>query len=565
MPGGGLSCVFASFGINLLSLAMPLVILQVYDRIIPNQAYGTLSLLVIGLSIALVLDAMLRVIRAYLLGWAGARFEHLMAVSAVERLLKSDPAAYERDAPGAHLARINAVDSLREFHSGQAKALLVDLPFVVLFLALIWFVAGPLVLVPLGLLIVLGLASAGLGRKLKAALKTRHGIDERRHNFIIEVLKGIHTVKGLGMEAPMQRRYERLQEGAAMATYETALLSNLAQGLGSLLSNFTLVAVASTGALLVIEGQLSIGGLAACTLLAGRIMQPVSRAAGLATQLESVAIANDRAAELFRIPVEAGTGAKETPRLTGAIEFRNVSYRHEKDTKDILRGINLKVAPREMVAIIGDAGSGRSTLLSLAMRMALPTEGEVLYDGISTAELDPLDLRRQISYLAQSPVLMRGTIMENLALFRKGEAVDEAMKAGALLGLDQVVNHLPRGYDTMVGDGAESNLAAGVIQSIANARALAGNRPVILFDEAQMGLDAKNDQQLGKALAALKGTATIILVSHRPSLIGLADRRLELRDGTLHELSPPRPAGASGGDRAAPVPPPATAGAGGPQ
>ncbi len=564
MPGGGLSCTFASFVINLLSLAMPLVILQVYDRIIPNQAYGTLSLLVIGLSIALVLDAMLRVIRAYLLGWAGARFEHLMAVSAVERLLKSDPAAYERDAPGAHLARINAVDSLREFHSGQAKALLVDLPFVVLFLALIWFVAGALVLVPLGLLILLGLASAGLGRKLKAALKSRHGIDERRHNFIIEVLKGIHTVKGLGMEAPMQRRYERLQEGAAMATYETALLSNLAQGLGALVSNFTLVAVASTGALLVIEGQLSIGGLAACTLLAGRIMQPVSRAASLATQLESVAIASDRAAELFRIPVESGTGAKEAPRLTGAIEFRNVSYRHDKDSKDILRAVNLKVAPREMVAIIGEAGSGRSTLLSLAMRMALPTEGEVLYDGISTARLDPLELRRQISYLAQSPVLMRGTIMENLALFRKGEAIDEAMKAGTLLGLDQVVNHLPRGYDTMVGDGGESNLAAGVIQSIANARALAGSRPVILFDEAQMGLDVASDQQLGKALAALKGTATIILVSHRPSLIGLADRRFELRDGALRELAPPRPAAA--GDRvptsAAPT---VTAGAGGPQ
>ncbi|MDH3240739.1 MAG: ATP-binding cassette domain-containing protein [Alphaproteobacteria bacterium] len=262
-----------------------------------------------------------------------------------------------------------------------------------------------------------------LAKRLKAALRTRNDIDERRHNFIIEVLKGIHTVKGLSMEAPMLRRYERLQEGAAMATYDTALLSNLAQGLGALFSNVTLVAVAATGALYVVAGELSIGGLAACTLLAGRIMQPVLRAAGLATQLESVAIATDRVAELFRLPREAGTDIQDLPEITGAIEFRNVSYRHDGDDKDVLRDVNLKIEPGEMIAILGGAGSGKSTLLSLMSRMALPTKGEVLYDGVSTAKLDPVKLRQRISYMAQSPLLMRGTIMENLALFRKGEAV----------------------------------------------------------------------------------------------------------------------------------------------
>jgi ATP-binding cassette subfamily C protein LapB len=387
----------------------------------------------------------------------------------------------------------------------------------------------------------LGLASLALGKRLKAALKNRNDIDERRHNFIIEVLNGIHTVKGLGMEAPMLRRYERLQESAAMGTYDTALLSNLAQGLGALFSNVTLVAVAAVGALFVVAGELSIGGLAACTLLAGRIMQPVLRAAGLATQLESVTIAADRIAELFRIPREAGPVTKPIPEITGAIELRNVSYRHDEDGRDILKKVNLKIAPGEMIAIQGEAGSGKSTLLSLLLRLALPTEGEVLFDGVSTAELDPAELRSHISYLAQSPALMRGTIMENLALFRKGEAIDEAMQAGQLLGLDAVVNLLPRGYDTMVGDGAEGTLAIGVVQSIANARALAGGKPVILFDEAQIGLDSKSDQKLGEALTKLKGTATIILVSYRPSLVHLADRRFELRDGGLHEV-PPAPA-----------------------
>lgn len=185
LPTHGLSPTLASFVVNLLSLAMPLVILQVYDRIIPNQAYGTLTMLVIGLSIALILDAALRVIRAYFLGWNGARFEHLMATAAVERLLSAESAIYERDAPGIHLARINAIDSLREFHSGPVKALMVDLPFVGLFLLLIWFIAGALVLVPIGVLALLGLASVAVGAKLKNALRARNDVDERRHSFII--------------------------------------------------------------------------------------------------------------------------------------------------------------------------------------------------------------------------------------------------------------------------------------------------------------------------------------------------------------------------------------------
>jgi ATP-binding cassette subfamily C protein LapB len=339
------------------------------------------------------------------------------------------------------------------------------------------------------------------------------------------------------MEAPMDRRYERLQQGAAMATYDTAFLSNLAQGMGTLFSNVTLVAVVSAGALLVVGGELSVGGLAACTLLAGRIIQPMLRAAGLATQLESVLIASDRAAEIFETPSEADDRTVDLLEITGAVEFRNVSYRYDGDDKDVLRNVNLNIRAGEMIAISGEVGSGKSTLLSLLMRMAVPTEGEILFDGISTDQLDPLRLREQIAYLSQSPLVVSGTIMENLTLFRKGDAIDEAMKAGRLIGLDQVVNRLPRGYDTLIGAGAERKLPVGVLQSIANARALAGSRPVIIFDSGETGLDSLSNQKLHNAFATLKGTATIIIVSFRPSLTKLADRHFELRDGELHEVT----------------------------
>jgi ATP-binding cassette subfamily C protein LapB len=266
------------------------------------------------------------------------------------------------------------------------------------------------------------------------------------------------------------------------------------------------------------------------------------RAASLATEIERVVIARDRIAELFRTPVETHDAASVIPNFAGAIEFRNVSYRHKGNEAYVFRNVSMRIEPGEIIAISGDGGSGKSTFLSLIMRLALPTEGEVLIDGVNMARIDPLKLRENISYLSQSPSLMRGTIMENLTRFRKGEAMDDAMSAGRLIGLDEVVNRLPRGYDTVVGDGAEGNLPEGVVQSIANARALAGKHPIILFDEAQRGLDGKADQNLRKALASLKGTATILIVSFRPSLTALADRRFRLEDGRLHEMTASIPA-----------------------
>lgn len=529
-PSRGITA--ASLTINVLSLALPAVLLQIYDRIIPNTATDTLLILMLGLVVALLIDAVLRVARSNILGWHAAQFEQIAGSRAVDRLLSSDIGSFEREAPGVHLDRLNAVDTLRDFLSGQARILVVDLPFVLLFLGLVTFIGGLLVLVPLAALLLLAGAALIVGRQLKLALESRAALDDRRYSFIIEVLTGITTVKGLAMEAQMQRRYDRLQESSAASTYETTFYSNLAQGLGAGFSNLTMVGVGALGAILVIDGQLSIGSLAACTLLAGRSVQPPLRALSLWTQFQNITVARERLQQIFDIEPEAAADAEAAGEIRGAIELRSVSFAYP-GSPPLFRDVTLAIGAGEVVGISGDTGSGKSALLMLILDALKPSKGEIRFDGRKIRDLNPHSLRRQIAYLPQSAMLFKGTIMDNLTSFGGPAQIKQALEAARLLRLDEAINRLPGGYETKVGEGAFEALPTGLQQGIAMARALAGAPKVVLFDEANSGLDQRSDETLKTAIAGLKGRATIILVSHRPSLLALADRQFLLQDNQL--------------------------------
>src|SRR3990172_4086801 len=282
----------ASLGINLLTLALPIAIFQVYDRVLPNGTRDTLLLLVIGVGVALVLDALLRALRAALVAHASARFEYRVGCAALDRLLGAKLSAVEEVPEGVHLDRLGSVDALRDFYLGQPLTVAIDLPFVVIFLALIAYLAGPLALVPLALMAVAALIAVVAGRWLKAALEERATLDDRRYSFLIETLSGIHTLKSLGMEAQMLRRYERLQEGSVRAVYEVNAASASAQTVGNLFAPLTMLTVAGVGALMVLEGELTIGALAASTLLSGRTLQPLLRALGLWVQFQDIGLAH---------------------------------------------------------------------------------------------------------------------------------------------------------------------------------------------------------------------------------------------------------------------------------
>ena len=331
----------------------------------------------------------------------------------------------------------------------------------------------------------------------------------------------------------MSRRHERLQEGSADSNYSTAYRAVVAQGVGIFSSQVTIVAVVALGGMMVIAGDLSVGMLAACSLLAGRSVQPMLRALGVWTQFQNIKVAEAQASEILRLPSQARVGAPIMPRLQGAIELADVNFAYPETTQPLFTDIDVTIRPEETIAISGNNGSGKSSLLWLMMGLLEPDSGRILLDGHDPTSFDPISVRSQIGYLPQNSVLFRGTFLENLTMFRNDEYLDSAMELAAKLGLDEVLARMPQGLETRVGNTTSETLPRGVRQSIGIVRSLVTRPKIILFDEANTSLDVRTDERVKALLEELHVTRTMVLITHRPSLIKMADRVYDLQNGAL--------------------------------
>jgi ATP-binding cassette, subfamily C, bacterial LapB len=527
--------VLASLGINTLALAMPMVVLQVYDRIIPHQALGSFMALMLGMMGVVILEALLRIFRSAILAWNGARFEHKESMEVMHRVLHADTLAFNRETSGDYLTRLQSVEEINHFYSGQSMLLLMDFPFLILFLALIWFISGELVQIPVVLLAIFAAISIVLGRQLHLALRDRNTTDARRQNFLIEVLSGIHTVKSMAMEALMMRRYERLQTQSAESVRKLAHINSVVQGFGSTFSQVAMVSFVSLGSLSVISGDLSVGALAAGTMLTGRVLQPGLKAMGLWTQFQSVRLSLERRQEIERMPLETSGDYLGPEPLQGEISLNKISFRYPSQETWQLKGLTLHIPAGGSVGITGNNGVGKSTLISIMTGFLNPQEGEVLLDGRDIKSFRQEFLRKQIGFMPQQGMLYEGTILENMTLFREGEAIDQAMELSSELGLSEIIARMPDGLDTPIGGSAVDSLSEGVRQKIVMVRSLIGHPKIILFDDANANFDIKNDAKLMALIKRMKGDRTLVIVSHRPSFLRICDQQYELRDGSLLE------------------------------
>ena len=528
----------ASLFLNLLGLALPLSMLQIYDRILPNHSVGTMVLLLVGVLAALLAESVLSYGRSHITGWIGARFEHQAACLGLQRMLMTSLHIYEKEGTGVHLDRMSSLATVRDFYAGQALMTFMDLPFALIYLSLVAFLGGWLVVVPSAILIIFTYSAMRIGIKLRAAIAKRMTADDRRFNFLIEVLGGIHAVKSMAMEAQMVRRYERLQENCAQSNHDVALESSTALSVSAFFNQITMLAVVAFGSLIVMNGDMTTGGLAACSMLAGRAMTPLQKALGVWTRFQSFILARERIQELFNLPFEAKPGLPAMPKVHGGISLDNVSFRFSDKLPWIIRNVSLDVAAGECVAITGENGSGKTTLLALMQGTLRPTEGKALVDGLDINDYDPKSVREQVAHLPQAGVLFQGTILQNLTMFRSS-LEDTAIETASMLGLDEVVATMAYGFDTPVADGAYDSLPRGIKQRIAITRALVSNPKIVLFDEANASVDTAGDNFLRVWLERSKGKRTLILVTPRPSLLKLADRVYDLTDGGL-VVRPPR-------------------------
>jgi len=536
--------VAASMVLNLLGLALPFTLLQVYDRIIPNSATDTLTALAVGIVVAVTLESLLRATRSAVTGWTSGRFEHLATTRAFHSLLHCPLGDFERKGTGAHLEAISAIHTLKDFYSGQAFLAVFDLPFAVVFLALMALFGGWLVLVPMVLMAAFSVAALVVGREMHTAIANRMRCDDSKINFIVETLSGIQTIKSFGMEAQMSRRHERLLETSAQADFTVTELAAKCQSLALLFSHLTTILVVAFGAVSVIDGKMTTGVLAACSLLAGRCIQPMQSALDRWTRFQTARLAEGRLTDILtEAEAEKARDVKVTGEGAISLRLEGVTLRF-KDGDPLLGGIDLDVAPGELIGISGENSSGKTSLLTVMAGMLPPFAGRVLIDGVDAATLTHEALHEAIAFIPQRPELFRGTIIENLTLFAPSRT-DRAKELARELGIERFIARLPLGYDSPIGDGAQESLPRGMRQLVAIARALAADPRLVLFDEANSAVDGAGDQAIRAAFERLKGKATVVLITSRPSMLSLADRKFKLLDGQVVDAATaPKPGAA---------------------
>lgn len=523
--------------INLLALAMPVMMLQTYDRILPSHGIGTLVLLLSGVTCAVTLEVGLRLARSYLTGWSGAVFEHKTACAAMSHLLNANVQAFEKQGAGNYIQKMAAISRLRSFYSGQALMTIVDLPFVLTFLILIGYIGGDLVYVPLTLFLIFCLISWIVGIRLKKEVKEQDTSDKFRYNFLIETLTGIHTIKSQGLEKFFFRRNGRLQNRISAAHFQVALSNNIAISSGMLFGQIMTVSVVSYGAIKVLNGDMGTGGLAACLLLSGRIMQPVQRALGLWTRFQSFFIDKKELEEIFSLPRSSYSDTETLMQPTGIINCKNLSFSYDEKGPLLFDNINLSLRTGQSISLIGEQGSGRTTFINLLTGLYTPTEGEITVDGANPSRVAPVRLASHIGYLPEKGVIFHGSIMDNLTFFGTIPEQD-ALLAARHLEVTEAIALLPNGFKTVLSDSVTDPIPPGLKQRITIARALATKPRIILFNNADRNLDRSGYNLVFKILGRLKNHTTLIIISDDHNILRLADKEYYIVNGKLQEQPP---------------------------
>ncbi len=523
----------ASLLLSVFALVMPLFTMNVYDRVVPNHALETLWALAIGVGLVLGFELAMRTLRGYFVDVAGRRIDVTVSATVFEKVLgiemKSRPASV-----GSLSSQIHEFESVREFLTSATITTLVDLPFAVVFIAAMFWVGGPLAWVPLLTVpLVIGVSLALQG-PLSRAVRASSACAAQRQAALVETLVGLETIKTTGAEGAAQRNWEQVVGQMAKLGLRARLLSACVINVSLFAQQAATLAVVVMGVYLIADDRLTMGGLIACTLLAGRALAPLSQVAGLTTRYHQARTALAGIDRMMALPVERPPGKHfvHRPPLRGEIEFRQVGFRYPGRDSAALDGVSFRIASGERVGLIGRIGSGKTTIEKLILGLYAPDAGTVLVDGAEVRQLDPAALRRDIGYVPQDVMLFSGTIRDNIVMGAPYADDEAVLRAARLGGVSDFADRLPDGYDLRLGERGEG-LSGGQRQAIAIARAELLQPPLLLLDEPSSAMDNRTEEQFKARLAAALGPRTLILVTHRGSLLSLVDRLIVMDQGRI--------------------------------
>ena len=529
-----------SFILSLLALAPALFVYAVYDRVLGTAEYSTLAYLAMGVALAILADTALRVLRGAALAHVGARLDFLVGTGVIRKLLSLPLARLEKSSIGAQFARLRESEGLRGVFVGPLALAFLELPFIAVFIAAIAAIGGYLALVPIFLTAILIVAGLAAIRYVRHAAR-RAAAQGDHQALLVEILSAMRTIKAGAAETIWFQRYRERSAQAAFIQLRQARVAALTENLAQSINFIAGAATLAFGATLAMNGTISTGALIASMVLVWRALAPVQSLFLAVARLEDVGHAARGVDQMMTLPSEAGfDGARPTiargRRFAGRIQFQRAVLRYGAQADPALAGVSFDVKPGQIVALTGGNGSGKSSILKLVANLYQPQAGAVLIDGVDVRQLNPADLRHSIAYLPQHADLFAGTIADNLRLAQPGADDGELRAACTKAGAMDAIDALPAGFNTPAND----QLPAEIVRRLALARAYLTDASIVLLDEPCIARDETGEDLLLRQLDALRGRATVLIVTHHPAYMRAADRVIALRQGVVVHDNPPK-------------------------
>jgi subfamily B ATP-binding cassette protein HlyB/CyaB len=525
----------ASLFIQLFALVTPIFFQVVMDKVLVHKGYSTLAVIGIGLLAIAIFETVLSGLRTYVLSHTTSRIDVELGAKLFRHLIELPLAYFEARRVGDSVARVRELEHIRQFLTGSALTAVLDLLFSVVFIAVMAFYSLWLTFIVLASLPCYVLISVFVTPVLRRRLNERFNRGAENQALLVETVSGVQTVKAMAVEPQLTRQWDNQLAAYVASSFRVVRVATLGHEAVTFVNRLVTVLIIWLGAYQVIDGLLTVGGLVAFTMLAGRVAQPVMRLAQLWQDFQQTGISVQRLGDILNTRTELAPSARASlPPIRGAISFDAVRFRYRPDTDEVLRGVSFEVQPGEVIGIVGRSGSGKSTIAKLVQRLYTPERGRVLVDGIDLALVDPAWLRRQIGVVLQENTLFARSIRENIALADPGMPMERVIEAARLAGADEFIRELPQAYDTLVGEHG-ATLSGGQRQRIALARALATAPRILILDEATSALDYESERVIQQNMAEIAQGRTVIVIAHRLSAVRHAARILVLDHGEIVE------------------------------
>jgi len=533
----------ASFFLQLFALITPLFFQVVIDKVLVHKGLTTLDVLVIGLIAVSVFEVILGGLRTYVFSHTTSRVDVELGGRLFHHLVSLPLNYFQARRVGDSVARVRELDTIRNFLTGSALTLVIDLFFTIVFLVVMYFYSPTLTYIVIGAIPFYIALSVIVTPILRRRLDERFRRGAENQAFLVEAVTGVETLKAMAIEPQMQRRWEDQLAGYVRASFRASNLGNIASQVAQFINKITVALTLWFGAQLVIDGDITIGQLIAFNMLAGRVSGPVLRLAQLWQQFQEARISIDRLGDILNAEAEPAFSPSRTRlgTLKGAVKFDHITFRYRPDGPEILADVSLDIPAGQIVGIVGPSGSGKSTLAKLVQRLYVPERGRIMVDGADLSTVDPAWLRRQVGVVLQENVLFNRSVRENIAIADPGMPMEKVVQAAQLAGAHEFILGLSEGYDTRLGERG-SDLSGGQRQRIAIARALVGDPRILIFDEATSALDYESESAIQKNMREICEGRTVLIVAHRLAAVRNAHRIITVdagriaEDGTHEEL-----------------------------